>query len=45
MKKTIKLYTNRLTRNLVLGPVLVYSELILDVKSIFKNNKGKSGIY
>ena len=29
----------------MLGPVLVYSDLGLDVKSIYKDNKGKSGIY
>jgi len=45
MKNTNKLYKNTFTRNLVSGPVLVYSNLVLDVKSIYINNKGKSGIY
>jgi group I intron endonuclease len=45
MKNSNKLYKNTITRNLVSGPVLVYSDLILDIKSIYKDNKGKSGIY
>jgi group I intron endonuclease len=36
---------NTSTRNYVLEPVLVYLNLTLDMKSILKDNNGKSGIY
>jgi len=46
MKNTIILHKNiSKPENLIINPLVLYSKLTLEVKIIFKDNKGKSGIY
>jgi hypothetical protein len=46
MKNTNTLYKNLLnTTGSKVKPVIAYSDLILGANTIFKDNKGKSGVY
>ena len=46
MKYTKTLYKNSLVaKDLLVKPFIIYSDLVSNVKIIFKENKGKSGIY
>lgn len=46
MKNTKIIYKDSLViKNLSAKPFIVYSDLVSNVKIIFKDNKGKSGVY
>jgi len=46
MKYTKTLYKNSLVaKDLLVKPFIIYSDLVSNVKIIFKENKGKSGVY
>lgn len=46
MKNTNNIYIDSLAaKNLSAKPFIIYSDLVLNVKTIFKDNKGKSGVY
>jgi group I intron endonuclease len=45
MKNTNILYKKLSNTSFIIEPAVVYSDLTLEMKTIFKDNKGKSGVY
>jgi hypothetical protein len=45
MKNTQIFYKNTFISGSNVKPVIIYSDLTAEIKIIFKDNKGKSGIY
>jgi hypothetical protein len=45
MKNTNILYKKLSNTSSIIEPAVVYSGLTLEMKTIFKDNKGKSGVY